>query len=66
MLPPLAFPMHYYPAAQCKPILPFIAKGLDCQFQRSAAAWPTPVGANKAVSCGLPVTVQELPVILLP
>src|ERR1700730_17958184 len=47
MLPVAAFPMHYYPAARCNPILPFNAKGLDCQIQRPAAAWRTAVGATR-------------------
>jgi hypothetical protein len=45
IMPPVAAsPMHYYPAARCNPILPFNAKGLDCQIQRPAPAWRTPVG----------------------
>jgi hypothetical protein len=39
MLPLAAFPIHYYPAAWCNPILPLVRSALDCQIQLFEAAW---------------------------
>jgi hypothetical protein len=39
MRPLAAFPMHYYPAARCNPILPFNSQRSRLPNQRSATTW---------------------------
>jgi hypothetical protein len=46
MLPLAAFPMHYYPAAQCNPILPFNSKQSRLPNPAVRGGMATPVGAT--------------------
>jgi hypothetical protein len=47
IMPPLAaFPMHYYPAAQCIQSCHLIRSCLDCQIQRYTAPWRLRIGAT--------------------
>jgi hypothetical protein len=47
MLPLAAFPMHYYPAARCNPILPFNSKRSRLPNPAARGGMATPVGANR-------------------
>jgi hypothetical protein len=48
MLPLAAFPMHYYPAAQCNPILPFNSKRSRLPNPAVRGGMAAPVGATGA------------------
>ena len=46
-LPLAAFPMHYYPAGRCNPILPFNSKRSRLPNPAVCSGMTTPVGADR-------------------